>query len=56
MIERYYKIEKIIRDWFSFKCDLGINDIMPEVVFLFEQNKELRKRIADLKEEKNIEK
>ncbi len=54
MNERYKKIEKMIEDWFSLKLRLGVNDIMPEVVFLYEQNKELTNQISELTKENNV--
>lgn len=55
MLERYKRIERMIEQWFSFDLELGVNDIMPEVVFLYEQNQELIKQLSELKEY-NIEK
>ncbi len=56
MDNRYERIERIIEQWFSFELSLGVNDIMPEVVFLYEQNKELKKEILDIKRNNDVEK
>lgn len=42
MKERYLVIKKIIDDWFELKLKLSVSDIMPHMVFLYEENKRLR--------------
>lgn len=50
MDERYDKIEKIIEQWFSFDLKLDVADIMPELIFLYERNKELKEELQTVKQ------
>lgn len=50
MDKRYDKIEKIIEQWFSFDLKLDVADIMPELIFLYEQNKELKEELQTVKQ------
>lgn len=50
MDERYDKIEKIIEQWFSFDLKLDVTDIMPELIFLYERNKELKEELQTVKQ------
>lgn len=49
MKDRYLTIKKIIDDWFSLKLKLSVADIMPHMVFLYEENKRLKKEIKTIK-------
>lgn len=50
MDKRYDKIEKIIEQWFSFDLKLDVADIMPELIFLYEQNKELKEELQTVQQ------
>lgn len=50
MEDRYLMIKKIIDDWFSLKLKLSVADIMPHIVFLYEENKRLKRMIKNNKE------
>lgn len=42
--DRYKIVKKIIDDWFSFKLNLDVVDIMPHLVFLYEENMKLKEK------------
>jgi len=41
MDKRFYQIEKIIDDWYSFNLKLSVSDIMPHLIFLMEEYRKL---------------
>lgn len=43
-MDRYQTIKKIIEDWFSFSLELEVIDIMPHLIFLYEENMKLKKQ------------
>ncbi len=44
-MDRYEIIQDIIEKWFSFELELCLTDIMPHLIFLFEENKQLKEMI-----------
>lgn len=50
MEDRYLIIRKIIDDWFALKLKLNVSDIMPHIVFLYEENRRLKELIKMEKE------
>ena len=45
MVDRYKEIKRIIDDWFSLRLKLNIADVMPYLVFLYEENIKLAELI-----------
>lgn len=41
-MDRYQIIKEIIDDWFSYKLKLQVIDIMPHLIFLYEENRRLK--------------
>ena len=44
-MDRYEIIKKIIDDWFSFKLNLDVIDLMPHLIFLYEENIKLKENL-----------
>lgn len=43
-MDRYEIIKNIIDDWFSLELKLEVLDIMPHLVFLYEENLKLKEK------------
>ena len=41
-MDRYQVIKEIIDDWFSYNLKLQVIDIMPHLIFLYEENQRLK--------------
>lgn len=41
-MDRYQVIKEIIDDWFSYNLKLQVIDIMPHLIFLYEENLRLK--------------
>ena len=50
MEDRYLTIRKIIDDWFALKLKLNVTDIMPHMIFLYEENNRLKELIKKNKD------
>ena len=54
-MDRYEIIKNIIDDWFSLELKLEVLDIMPHLVFLYEENLKLKEKIKDINLDENTD-